>query len=149
MDISTRTITIVFGLAVVALNSQGLQAQAERHLATTKARDANRTSNTLAKEQARAVKSQSQIALERAPACISVFIENKEVRFVDQTPVWVDKQPMSDGRIVCNGSDTAVVRNGKLTDIAAVTADDKPEYDRLRRGAQPTENTTTTTGTKK
>lgn len=85
----------------------------------------------------------SKVALDRYRAnCIWVVDtkSQKEAYFQDGATV-VDQnalnRPLRSGATICNRlGDTAIVQDGRITDIARVTTDDIPEFENLLRRQQ-------------
>jgi hypothetical protein len=139
MRISTRQ---VFWGGIVALflaNGESLRVSAQHGAQLEANRQAANRKSQDSIEQAKAIQKQSATALARAPACISVVLTatGGDGRFVEGAAVNTGGDSalvLSDGRLICNDWDTGVMQGGKITDIASVSAEDKAEYDKLRKG---------------
>ena len=140
MRVSTGQVFLA-GVAVLFLaNGESLRATAQHGAKMEANRQASSRKAQEMTEQAKAVQKLSATALARAPSCVGVVLSatGQDARFVDGASVNTggnSRLVLSDGTLICNEWDTGVMKNGKISDIAPVAAEDKAEYDKLRKGA--------------
>lgn len=140
MQIKTKHVVWSAIAGLMVMNGPNLAAIADQTNQINQQRQANRYQNMVDKAAAKSAQERSAVALERAKTCVEVFDSKsgKPGYLTEGALVTVAqgaKTPLSDDRIVCNQfGDTAIVRDGRVTDLAAVTREDLPKFKKILGG---------------
>lgn len=141
MKIKTKHIVWSGVAGLMLLNGPNLAAIADQTSQINQKRQASRYQNMVDKAAAKSAQERSAVALERAKSCVLVVdSRSKQPGYLTEgatvTVAQGAKTPLSDDRIVCNQfGDTAIVRDGRVADLAAVTREDLQKFKKILGGS--------------